>query len=162
MFNVDLTIRDHDDHAVVALRGELSLADTPGVASHLIAAVAASGPWVIVDLTGLESIGYGGLGVLVRVLKWTRGSGGDLCLAAPQQNVRRMLEVTGLIDVFSVYPTVEEAVSGARSRRHRVPLAAVPTGCRRRVTSLTRDEPSFGTSARCSRRGPQLVAVFHF
>ena len=72
MVEVDLSIRDFDGQAVVALRGELNLADTPGVASHLIAAVAACGPSVIVDLAGLESICYSGLSVLLRVRKWTR------------------------------------------------------------------------------------------
>jgi hypothetical protein len=38
MLYVDLSIRDADGQAVVALRGQLSLADIPGVASHLIAA----------------------------------------------------------------------------------------------------------------------------
>ena len=114
MLNVDLSIRDFDGQAVVALRGELTLADTPGVASHLIAAVAACGPSVIVDLAGLEGIGYSGLSVLLRVRKWTRQSGGNLCLAAPRQPVRQILEATGLIDVFSVYPSVEEAANSTR------------------------------------------------
>jgi anti-sigma B factor antagonist len=118
-FNVDLSIRDFGGPAVIALSGELDLAGTPGVASHLITAVAACGPSVIVDLTDLESIGYSGLAVLVRVLKWTRGSGGDLSLAAPQQQVRQVLEVTGLIDVFSVYPSVDEAAAGARPVEYR-------------------------------------------
>jgi anti-sigma B factor antagonist len=113
VFNVDLSIRDLDGQAVVALRGELGLADAPRVASHLIAAVAACGAWVIVDLADLEGIGHSGLSVLLRVRKWTRQSGGDLSLVAPQQPVRRMLETTGLIDVFSVYPSVEEAASSA-------------------------------------------------
>ena len=109
MLSVDLSISDFDGQAVVALRGESDLADTPSVASHLIAAVAACGPSVIVDLAGLEGIGYSGLSVLLRIRKWTRQSGGDLPLAAPQQPVRQILEATGLIDVFSVYPSVEEA-----------------------------------------------------
>ena len=54
MLNVDLSIGDVDGQAVVALRGESNLADIPSVASHLIAAVAACGPSVIVDLAGLE------------------------------------------------------------------------------------------------------------
>jgi len=82
VLNVDLSIRDSDGQAVVALRGQLSLADTPGVASHLIAAVAACGPSVIVGLAGLEGIGYSGLSVLLLVRRWTRRSGGDLPLAA--------------------------------------------------------------------------------
>jgi anti-anti-sigma factor len=114
MLSVDLSIGDFDGQAVVALRGEFDLADTPSVASHLIAAVAACGPSVIADLAGLEGIGYGGLSVLLRVRKWTRRSGGDLHLAAPQQPVRRILESTGLIDVFAVYPSVEEAANSLR------------------------------------------------
>jgi anti-sigma B factor antagonist len=124
MFNVDLSVGDFDGYAVVALYGELDLFDTSDVASHLIAAVAAYGPPIIVDLAGLKFIDSCGLGALVRVLRWTRESGGDLSLAAPQQQVGRVLEITGLIDVFSVYPSVKQAVSGAKLAR---PLPA-PAG----------------------------------
>ena len=123
MLNVDLSIRDFDSQAVVVLRGELNLADIPSLASHLIAAVATCGPSVIVDLAALEGIGYSGLSVLLRIRKWARQSGGDLTLAAPQQPVRRILEATGLIDVFSVYPSVEEAASSARQARAWSPAA---------------------------------------
>ncbi len=121
MFNLDLSIRDGDGLGVVALRGEFNLADAPAVASHLITAVAVCGPSVIVDLAGLEGIGYSGLAVLLRVRKWTRRNAGDLPLAAPQPPVRRILEATGLIDVFSVYRSVEEAASSARQGRPRGP-----------------------------------------
>jgi anti-anti-sigma factor len=117
MFNVELSVGDFDDHAVVALCGELDLFDAPAVATHLIAAVAAYGPSIIVDLAGLKFIDSCGLEVLVRALRWTREGGGDMFLAAPQQQARRVLEITGLIDVFSVYPSVEQAVSSARLAR---------------------------------------------
>ena len=121
MLNADVSIRYFDGQAVVALRGELNLADTPRVAAHLIAAVTAYGPSVIVDLAGLEGIGYSGLSALLRVRKWTRQNGGDLPLAAPQPPVRRLLQATGLIDVFSVYPSVEKAASSARRAQTRSP-----------------------------------------
>jgi anti-anti-sigma factor len=125
MLNMDLSIRDGDGLAVVALSGELDPADAPAVASHLITAVAVCGPSVIVDLTDLEGIGYSGLAVLLRVRKWTRRNAGDLLLAAPQSPVRRILEATGLIDVFSVYRSVEEAAGGARGVRPQAPEAPV-------------------------------------
>ncbi len=123
MLSLDLSISDFDGQAVVALRGESDPADTASVASHLIAAVAACGPSVIVDLAGLEGIGYSGLSVLLRIRKWTRQSGGDLPLAAPQQPVRQILEATGLIDVFSVYPSVEEAANSLRQAQAWSPAA---------------------------------------
>jgi anti-sigma B factor antagonist len=157
MLSVDLTIGDFDGQAVVALRGESNLADTPSVASHLVAAVAACGPWVIVDLAGLEGIGYSGLSVLLRIRKWTRQSGGDLPLAAPQQPVRQVLEATGLIDVFSVYPSVEEAAnslrqaqawSSAAPQRLRAALVTRPAdrrpACRTARHSLIRRLPGHG------------------
>lgn len=117
MFNVDLSVGDFDGYAVVALCGELDLLDASDVASHLVAAVAAYGPSIIVDLAGLKFIDSCGLGVLVRVLSWTRESGGDLSLAAPRRQVRRVLGSTGLIDVFSVYPSVKQAVRAAKLAR---------------------------------------------
>jgi anti-anti-sigma factor len=126
MLNVGLSIRDADGRAVVALCGEFNLADAPGVASHLITAVAACGPSVIVDLAGLQSIGYSGLAVLLRIRKRTRRSGGDLALAAPQPTVRRVLEASGLIDVFSVYRSVDQAASGARHVQPPAPALSAP------------------------------------
>jgi anti-sigma B factor antagonist len=142
MLDVDLSIRDGDGLGVVALRGELNLADAPAVASHLITAVAVCGPSVIVDLAGLEGIGYSGLAVLLRVRKWTRRNAGDLPLAAPQPPVRRILEATGLIDVFSVYRSVEEAASSARQDPPRPPARQVRPGTRvRQVQPRARGAP---------------------
>ena len=148
MLYVDLSIRDPDGQAVVALRGQLSLADTPGVASHLIAAVTACGPSVIVDLAGLDGIGYTGLSVLLRVRKWTRQNGGDLPLAAPRQPVRQILEATGLIDVFSVHPSVEEAATSIRQARAWSP-AAPPRLRADMVTRPGRQRPVCRTARRC-------------
>ena len=158
MFDVDLSIRDGDGLGVVALRGELNLADAPAVASHLITAVAVCGPSVIVDLAGLEGIGYSGLAVLLRVRKWTRRNAGDLPLAAPQPPVRRILEATGLIDVFSVYRSVEEAASSARQGRPRAPArrgrpqARAPVRLRPALAPRCRD----GRRRLGARRGSRL------
>jgi len=167
MLAFDLSTGDFDGQAVVAWRGDSSLADIPGAASHLVAAVAARGPSVIVDLAGLESLGYSGLSVLLRVRKWSRQSGGDLPLAGPQQAVRQILVATGLIDVFSVYPSVEEAADSLRQaqaqvrspaavRRLRVAMVTQPgagrPACRTARHSLVRPLPRRGT------RPPRLQA----
>jgi anti-anti-sigma factor len=139
VLNVDISIRDFDGRAVVGLHGELGRADTPGVVSRLITAVAVFGPSVIVDLAGLDGIGYSGLSVLLRLRKWTQRSGGDLPLAAPREPVRHILAATGLIDVFSVYPSVEEAAKSIRQARTwspaappRLHAATVARSCRQR------------------------------
>jgi anti-sigma B factor antagonist len=146
MFNMELSLGDFGGHAVVALHGELDLADVPAVESHLVAAVATCGPSVIVDLADLAFIDCCGLGALVRMLRWTWASGGDVSLAALPHHVRRIPSLTGLIGVFPVYPSVADAASApagqgadrgavsahaaaaARSGEHRVLVPAPRAG----------------------------------
>jgi anti-sigma B factor antagonist len=109
MFNIDVSTREFAGHGVVALGGKLDASEAPGIASYLITAAAVYGPSFIVDLARVESIDSAGLGVLLSALRRTRRSGGDLPLAAPQDAVHRILTATGLISVFSVYPSVELA-----------------------------------------------------
>lgn len=120
MFDMELSVEGDSGHAVVALYGELGVTDAPALASHLMTAVAACGPSIIVDLADLALIDHWGLEVLVRILQWTRESGGDMPLAAPQQRVRKLLSISGLIDRFSVHPSVAQAATGLRM----VPLVA--------------------------------------
>jgi anti-sigma B factor antagonist len=122
MFSVDLSTREFDGHVVVALGGELDLVDAAGVAAAL-ATVAEREPEIIVDLAALELIDSSGVAALARGRKLARYAGGDLLLAAPRQQVLRVLAITRLVDDFSVYASVEEAADSAgRSRRVVVPM----------------------------------------
>ena len=122
MVSMDLSTSG-DGRAVVAWRGELDVADAAGVAAAL-AAVAGRGPAIIVDLGGLEFIDSSGVAALVLVRKQARRAGGDLLLAAPQQQVLRFLTITRLVDVFSVHASVEQAAGSAG--RSRLAAVAVP------------------------------------
>lgn len=124
MFGVDLSTRECDGHVIVALRGELDVLDAAGVAGAL-AAVTVRGPRVVVDLAGLGFIDASGLGALVSARKHARRAGGDLLLAAPQQRVLEVLAVSRLLNLFSVHPSVEEAVCSAGfSRQVAAPVAS--------------------------------------
>jgi len=121
MFGMQLSTRECDGHVVVALRGELDLLDAVAVAAAL--AVAATGePAIIVDLGRLEFVDCRGIGALLGALQQARRAGGDLLLAAPRQQPLQVLTVTGLVSVFSVHASVEEAAGSIeRSRRPAVP-----------------------------------------
>src|SRR5580692_11541954 len=123
MISVDLSTRECDGHVVVALRGELDVADAVSVAAAL-AAVAAREPEIIVDLAGLEFIDSSGVAALARGRKLARDAGGDLRLAAAQQQVLRVLTLTRLIEVFPVHASVDEAAD--RSWPAAAPVAGSP------------------------------------
>jgi len=118
VFSTDLSTRSCDGRAVVALRGELDLADAAAVAAALTA-VAAREPQIIVDLAGLEFIDSSGVAALARGRRQAWQAGGDLVLAAPQRKVLRVLAITRLNDAFCVYATVDEAAGAAGQLRER-------------------------------------------
>ncbi|HEY2306467.1 MAG TPA: STAS domain-containing protein [Streptosporangiaceae bacterium] len=122
MFSVDLSTRECDGHVVIALCGELDLADAAEVAAAVVAAVGRE-LRIIVDLAALEFIDCSGVAALARCRRHARQAGGDLLLAAPQQRVLQVLAITRLVDEFPVYASVEEAAGGAgRSWREAVPV----------------------------------------
>ncbi len=121
MVSAEVSTRERDGQVVVALRGELDVAEAAQVAASL-AVVAASGRTVIADLAGLEFIDSSGLAALVSARRHARRAGCDLLLAAPQQQVLRMLAITRLLDVFAVHAGVDEA-AGIITERIRVVIA---------------------------------------
>ena len=121
MISVDLSTRERDGQVIVALRGALDVADAVSVAAALTA-VAARQRDIIIDLTGLEFIDSSGVAALVRGRRQARYAGGELLLAAPQQQVLRVLTLTRLIDVFPVHASVAEAACSAG----RPPQVAMP------------------------------------
>jgi anti-sigma B factor antagonist len=130
MFSTDLSIRSCDGYAVVALRGELDLADAAIVAAEL-AAVAAREPRIIVDLAGLEFIDSSGVAALAHGRRRARQAGADLILAAPQRRVMRVLAIIRLAEPLSVYATVEEAAGRAgRFRERAMPMPQRPRQAR--------------------------------
>ena len=111
MISVDLSTREGDGQVIVALRGVLDVADAASVAVALTAAAARQHD-IIIDLAGLEFIDSSGVAALARGRRQARHAGGELLLAAPQQQVLRVLTLTRLIDAFPVHASVAEAVGG--------------------------------------------------
>jgi anti-anti-sigma factor len=130
MFSMDLGSGESRGHVVVALRGELDLADAAAVAAAL-GAVAAREPRIIVDLARLDFIDASGVAALSRGRKYARNAGGDLLLAAPQRQVRRVLAIIWAVDGFAVHASVAEAAADAgASWQAVVPIPRQPTETR--------------------------------
>jgi anti-anti-sigma factor len=68
-------------------------------------------PRLVIDMEGVSFVDSTGLGSVIAALKLVRNSKGDLRLAAPNQQVRVVLELTTLDRVFAYYATVEDALT---------------------------------------------------
>jgi len=130
MFSMNLGSGESRGYVVVMPRGELDLASAPAVAAAL-GVVAAREPRIIVDLAGLEFIDASGVAALSRGRRHARNAGGDLLLAAPQRQVRRVLAIIWEVDGFAVHASVAEAAASAgASWQSLVPIPRQPTETR--------------------------------
>ena len=86
----------------IHLLGELDMSTASKLRERLLS-VGDDGPThVTVDLSKLAFVDSTGLSVLVTGLKRIRQQGGDMALRSPTPGTRRVLEITGLTEVFSI------------------------------------------------------------
>ncbi len=101
----------HPGVPILRVQGEIDVATSPEL-HELLSDLIADGPGVIiVDLTDVSFIDSTGLGVLVGAVRVVRAGGGDLRLVVTQPHIIKLLELTGLDDVFSVLSDSSDAVT---------------------------------------------------
>jgi anti-sigma B factor antagonist len=101
-----------DSSSVLAIKGEIDVSTAPELRDRLLAVAQTGGETVIVDLSEVTFLDSTALGVLVSGLKRFRAEGGDLRLVVTGRSVAKVLEITGLVDVFSIFDSVEAATAG--------------------------------------------------
>ncbi len=90
--NLSLDVRREGDATTVLAEGEIDKATAPLLRDCL---TDLQGD-VVLDLTALEFLDSTGLGVLIGASRSLEESGGRLRVRAPQPQVRRVLDITGL------------------------------------------------------------------
>lgn len=86
----------------VHLFGELDLSTAAQLRERLLGLTTDGPTQVTVDLSSLSFVDSTGLSVLIAGLKHIRQRGGDMALRSPTPSTRRVLEITGLTEVFSI------------------------------------------------------------
>ncbi|MFJ8200810.1 STAS domain-containing protein [Streptomyces sp. NPDC096152] len=89
---------------VVTLSGEMDLATTVCLRTHLDALTAAPRPDLVLDLRPVPFVDCAGLGLLCRVRSRVAARGGRLRLVTGSAAFRRLLRHAGLSGVFEVLP----------------------------------------------------------
>jgi anti-sigma B factor antagonist len=106
---LEITVSEQDGSAVVAVAGEIDVYTSPILQERLVEVIRDGSSSIVLDLSEVTFLDSTGLGVLITGLKRCRSAGGDLVLVTAQPNVLKVLEITGLNDVFKVHDTVEAA-----------------------------------------------------
>jgi anti-sigma B factor antagonist len=107
---IDVTTVGDGQIQLFGLGGTLDIATSPTLRAALLEAADRANHEIVVDLTQLEFLDSTGLGALIGAHKRAAEHGGSVRLVAHEGQILRLLRITGLLDVFSVYPSVEAAL----------------------------------------------------
>lgn len=99
----------------VRINGEIDLHTCPELRTTLQHLVDSGHFRIALDMSRVPYIDSAALGVLVDVQRRVKEQEGEVYLAGITPFVQRAFEITRLIRIFSIYPTVAEAISAARS-----------------------------------------------
>lgn len=119
--SLTVSTRRHDAADVISVAGELDMSTAPQLQKQVTRLVDAGQIRLIFDLSGVTFCDSTGLSIFVRARNSCVPHGGYVRLAAPQRAVRRILEVSGLVEVLHTFPTVDEAAAAGETPQ------AVPT-----------------------------------
>jgi anti-sigma B factor antagonist len=107
--SIDIKSENQGETLVYRLRGSLDIATSPSVRAALLEAGEGNAD-IVVDLTGLEFIDSTGLGALIGAHRRALEHHGRVRLVASDGPILRLLNITGLVRVFSVFDTVHDAL----------------------------------------------------
>jgi anti-sigma B factor antagonist len=104
---------------VISVHGELDLDTAPQLEAPLDAAMSAGESSIVIDLSDCEFIDSTGIAVIVRA--WQRlsdngneSAGGNLVLCCSNDQVNRLLKITGVESSISIHPDRDAAVASLR------------------------------------------------
>jgi anti-sigma B factor antagonist len=108
----DISEEPGEGLTVVSVVGELDVATAPSLRDRLEEVIDHGAPTVVVDLLGVSFIDSTALGVLIGALKRCEAAGTTLRIVVAEPRILKIFEITGLTDLFSISPTIDEAGPG--------------------------------------------------
>lgn len=113
--------------AIVALPEHIGLSNALLIREELLSVINRGAKALIADLTATISCDHAGADALVRVHRRAAVSGTELRIAVTAQIVRRVLTLSGLDRLVSIYPSLE-AATAARAPAAVIPVTAARPG----------------------------------
>ena len=108
---MSFTITKQGDVSIVEIDGQLIVGNRQELKQKMLEALEAGARKLLVDFTKTGYIDSSGLGVLVSLSKKIREQGGELRLAALNEDLRTLFELTKLDTLFQIAGTREQALA---------------------------------------------------
>ena len=98
--------------SVMKVMGRVDSDSAPDLDHALTKLLADSKNKIVLNLQGVDYLSSAGLRAMVKALKDAQSSGGDVRLASVSEPVEVILRTVGMMQMFKMFPTNEEAAAG--------------------------------------------------
>jgi anti-sigma B factor antagonist len=95
-------VSEVDGQRIIRLTGDVDAYSSAQLRDRLTRLIDDGAESVVLDLAGLQFLDSTGLGVLVGAQKRLTQAGGELVLRSPRAGARRVFELTGLDQIFTI------------------------------------------------------------
>jgi anti-sigma B factor antagonist len=95
---------------VIAPQGDIDVPRADALAGRVDADCTGQCPNTVIDLTGVSFMDSSGLSWLCRIQEHLRSENAELRIVLSGGPVARLLDLTGLVPVFRIHGSIEEAV----------------------------------------------------
>lgn len=97
---------------IITPNGRIDSTNSSDFDRHMRAVIDRGDTHIVVDMARLDYISSMGLSVFLAAAKKIRAADGRLALADINNRVRLVFEMSGFLQLFPVYATLDEALSG--------------------------------------------------
>jgi anti-sigma B factor antagonist len=108
---IEIERRTEGGWDVLDVAGEVDLSTAPELRSRIEDLLDEGSRRVVVDLADVSFMDSSGLSVLVSGFKSMREAGGEMAVVCPNASIAKIFSITGLDRVFSIHPSLDEALS---------------------------------------------------
>ena len=112
---IETSLRQRDDIPVLDVVGEIDIYTTPQFKEAVSAVIDQNNRSIVINMAQVTYMDSSGFGTLLSATKRLRPSDGALYLAACNDSIQRMLQITRLNTIVGVYATEDEAVAAAKA-----------------------------------------------
>jgi anti-sigma B factor antagonist len=109
-------VRHRDGIAVLAVAGEIDLATAPALEEAIASALAKDPAALVIELSAVTFMASAGLQILANT-KEKLSKSAEFAVVANGPATSRPIQLTGLHEIFSLYPTLEDALTAVRATR---------------------------------------------
>jgi anti-sigma B factor antagonist len=112
MTNLLINTDNTQEVAIMRVEGRVDSETAPELDSALTDLLSNHRNKIVLDLKSVDYLSSAGLRALVKALKDAQTAGGDLRLASVSEPVEVILRTVGMLQMFKLYPSDQEAVLG--------------------------------------------------